>query len=461
MNDPDSTSEIDEYLKSLISSNALPFTKKNSGRYLVTNSQSRFLWPGCIFDNISLSNNNEDPKTFTLSRAPITLSSSAPGVSKQTVETPTRSSVIEKVNEMLKFEGPQIVRYESFKSSTISDISFSLKFIAQGLVAAVEASGYAKKYSGMSKTCISLIIDSFALSIDDWKNPSDLFVGETLAQVKSSITSDSAPAIISQIHFGRILNIICSEVEENTSFESAIKATVEVIQKGTGEVEAKYKDLLNTTNICVVQSGVSEAYLPSGFNGLYQLLRKFCASSDTGSIIGLQLRNLDNSPCGIPAGLEYRVSDIYVKANQINYRNIKLFGVCEFDNDDIEGGIITCKFDFNDPESYGEKWIVIADKTKWHKLPFEGSETKTKKIFNEGNKFGFNTEFWDHYDGEPNRKIQKKSSPKRFDCKYQFIPGLAKGEVKRSPNVTYTLEGSGDSIEVSYHVCVRALENYD
>ncbi|MFT6100953.1 MAG: hypothetical protein ACJAYF_003514 [Arenicella sp.] len=460
--------DIDTYLNGLTSANGLPFDSGDSDRCMILNGDARFLWPGCIFDVISLANGNADPATMTLPRTPLVLSSSNHSVPPQTIPAPTRSTVVAAMAEMEDYSGSTSLEYHEASSSSIQTIDFDLNVAAHGLMAEFESSVEINTGSSENLVAVSVAVTNFSLSLNSWNNPGKLIDDTvTLDQVKDAIGDGTAPAIISQLYFGRALVIVARTSSSSADFKAAIEATYDAagVGGGSGSVNAEYQKILNDATMAAYETGTMGTTAPAGFKSVFHMVDLFYKDNSGGSIIGRQYSNHDNTPAAQPKGIEVGVSKIYVRAKDFESGNIKLFGHCRIKKETTLDEESTVEYQTliddvtDDPSGQSEYWekTKLDKKDKWAELKeFKASGSPTYTLYSSAAGIYFTSYFWDYYSGSSNEKIGSSSSS---TTNYDFVAGMGSGDKVKRESVKFTVSGDNgnDEVEVSFHPWIKAV----
>jgi hypothetical protein len=227
------------------------------------------IWPGALVKG-DQSLKNGIPTPFTLSRSPMTIRVGLPGIQEAgtvLVETPNWSSVDAGIGKALEWWNANAyqegyVNPASQYSEAKTSFSSKQASIELGLNASWASNDVASQFNYETTSTKRVSMMSFkqvfyTVTMDYPDNPSDVFADNiTLAQVENAITSSVPPAYVHSVSYGRIImfrmesNYEVSEVDFQGSFEYAAGK-----RSASGDVETKYKEILENSNITTIVIG--------------------------------------------------------------------------------------------------------------------------------------------------------------------------------------------------------------
>ena len=243
--------------------------KTNFESIAILKPNDGIIWPGAlVVGDQSLANGIPTP--FTLSRAPMTIRVDLPGIQEAgtvSIETPNWSSVDEGIDKALEWWNANAyqdgyVNPASQYSEAKTSFSSKQTSIELGLNASWASNEIASQfnYETTSEKRVSMMSFKqvfYTVSMDYPINPSDVFDDSvTLSQAENAFGSGTPPAYVHSVSYGRIImfrmesNYEISEADFQASFEYAAGK-----REAFGDVETKYKEILENSNITTVVIG--------------------------------------------------------------------------------------------------------------------------------------------------------------------------------------------------------------
>ena len=274
------------------------------------------------------------PDPLTLGRAPVTLRLDLPGIGSQgniVVDNPTNSSVQSSIDDALEWwnanayqEGYVNASNSSYQASTSYsskqfslDVGLNVEWATGSLASQFDyESSTEKRYAGVVFKQVF-----YTVTMDTPSSPGSVFdTSVTQADVASAIDSDTPPAYVSSVSYGRIIMVRMETTNTNTSIE--LDAVLEYAGgvSGVGTVNSDYDEILKTSNITVVTIGgnaeaaseaINLADIESGYGSLNSVItgeNAVYSRENPGVPIAYTIRYLkDNTLAKMGYTTDYRV----------------------------------------------------------------------------------------------------------------------------------------------------------
>lgn len=238
------------------------------------------VYPGAlVIGNSSMLDGLPDP--LTLKRAPVTLRIDLPGIGANgtiVVDNPTNSDVqtgIDKALEHWNNTAYQEGYVNAANSSYQATTSYSSKQMSLDVGLNVEwASGAVSAqfdYSSSSEKRVAMMVFKqvfYTITMDTPEKPSSVFAKDiSLTEIASKLTSETPPAYVQSVSYGRIIMFRMETTEEST--DSELEAAFNYaggFVSASGQLEAKYKSILAKSSITTVTIGGNAAVATDAVN---------------------------------------------------------------------------------------------------------------------------------------------------------------------------------------------------
>ena len=235
------------------------------------------------------------PDPLSLDRSPVTLRLDLPGIGSQgtiVVDNPTNSSVQTGLDDALEWwnanayqEGYVNASNSSYQASTSYsskqfslDVGLNVEWATGSLASQFNyESNTEKRYAGLVFKQVF-----YTVTMDTPSSPGSVFATSvTNAQVEAAIGSDTPPAYVSSVSYGRIIMVRMETT--NTDKSINLDAVLEYAGgvSGVGTVNSTYDEILKTSSITVVTIGgnaeaaseaINLADIDSGFGSLNSVI---------------------------------------------------------------------------------------------------------------------------------------------------------------------------------------------
>ncbi|NNE75870.1 MAG: hypothetical protein HKN31_02215, partial [Pricia sp.] len=226
------------------------------------------IWPGAlVVGNEGMLDGAPDP--FTLARAPVTLRLDLPGIGEQgniVIENPTNSSTQTGIDGALEWWNNNAYRdgyvnaanssYQattSYSSKQLSlDVGLNLEWATGSVASQLEYE------SSSTKRVAAMVYKQvfYTVTMDTPSTPSSIFGSNVTAeQVQNAMGSDTPPAYINSVSYGRIIMFRMETTDTRTSID--LDAVLEYAGgvNATGTINSEYDEILKTSSITVVTIG--------------------------------------------------------------------------------------------------------------------------------------------------------------------------------------------------------------
>lgn len=226
------------------------------------------IWPGAlVVGNEGMLDGAPDP--FTLDRAPVTLRLDLPGIGEQgniIVDNPSNSSVQTGIDNSLEWWNNNAYQdgyvnasnssYQattSYSSKQLSlDVGLNLEWATGSVASQLEYE------SNATKRVAAMVYKQvfYTVTMDTPSTPSSVFGPEvTTEQVQNAMGSDTPPAYINSVSYGRIIMFRMETTDTRTSID--LDAVLEYAGgvSATATVNSEYDEVLKTSSITVVTIG--------------------------------------------------------------------------------------------------------------------------------------------------------------------------------------------------------------
>ena len=226
------------------------------------------IFPGAlVIGNQGMLDGAPDP--MTLGRAPVTLRLDLPGIGDQgtiVVENPINSSVQSSIDNALEWwnnnayqEGYVNASNSSYQATTsYSSKQFSLD-VGLNLEWATGALASQFEYESTTTRRVAAVVFKqvfYTVTMDTPSSPGAVFGSDvTRDQVAAAISSESPPAYVSSVSYGRIIMVRMETTNTDTSIN--LNAVLEYAGgvSGTGTVNSTYDAILKNSSLTVVTIG--------------------------------------------------------------------------------------------------------------------------------------------------------------------------------------------------------------
>ncbi|WP_299260526.1 thiol-activated cytolysin family protein [uncultured Aquimarina sp.] len=250
------------------------------------------VWPGAlVIGNESMRDGL--PEAFTLGRAPMTIRLDLPGIGEAgniRVEDPRNSNVQSKIDEALESwnadaypDGYVNASNSSYSAST----SYSSKQMSLEVGMNTEwATGDVSaqfNYETTSTRRVAIMVFKqvfYTITMDTPDNPAVVFGADVpLSRIEAAFNSSTPPAYVHSVNYGRIIMFRMETTAEATESElTGAFNYASGVTNASGDVEAKYQEILNESNITTVTIGgnaavASEAVSAQNFGDLQSIIK--------------------------------------------------------------------------------------------------------------------------------------------------------------------------------------------
>lgn len=242
--------------------------KSNFDDVAILRPTNGIIFPGAlVIGNQGMLDGMPDP--LTLGRAPVTLRLDLPGIGEQgniVVDNPANSSVQSGIDGALEWwnansyqEGYVNASNSSYQATTSYsskqmslDVGLNLEWATGSVASQFEYE------SSTTKRVASMVYKQvfYTVTMDTPSTPSSVFAPEVkTAQVESAIGSETPPAYINSVSYGRIIMFRMETNDISTSVD--LDAVLEYAGgvNGTGTVNATYDAVLKNSSITIVTIG--------------------------------------------------------------------------------------------------------------------------------------------------------------------------------------------------------------
>ncbi len=226
------------------------------------------IWPGAlVVGNEGMLDGAPDP--FTLGRGPVTLRLDLPGIGEQgniRVETPMNSSIQTGIDGALEWWNNNAYQdgyVNAANSSYQANTSYSSKQLSLDVGLNIEwATGSVASQleyeSSTTKRVAAMVYKQvfYTVTMDTPSTPSSVFAADvTTGQVQAAIGSDTPPAYINSVSYGRIIMFRMETTDTRTSID--LDAVLEYAGgvNVTGTVNSEYDAVLKNSSITIVTIG--------------------------------------------------------------------------------------------------------------------------------------------------------------------------------------------------------------
>ncbi|WP_194778282.1 thiol-activated cytolysin family protein [Pararhodonellum marinum] len=238
------------------------------------------VYPGAlVIGNSSMLDGLPDP--LTLRRAPVTLRVDLPGIGENgtiVVDNPTNSDVqtgIDKALEHWNNSAYQEGYVNAANSSYQATTSYSSKQMSLDVGLNVEwATGAVAAqfdYSSSSEKRVAMMVFKqvfYTITMDTPEKPSSVFSKDiSLTEIANRLTSETPPAYVQSVSYGRIIMFRMETTEESTDaeLEAAFNYAGGFVS-ASGQLESKYKSILSKSSITTVTIGGNAAVATNAVN---------------------------------------------------------------------------------------------------------------------------------------------------------------------------------------------------
>ena len=295
------------------------------------------IWPGAlVYGNQGMLDGMPDP--ITLDRSPVTLRIDLPGMGEEgtlVVENPRNSNVQTNIDNALEWwnanayeEGYVNASNSSYQANT----SYSSKQLSLDVGLNVEwANGSVASQleyeSSTTKRIAAMVYKQvfYTVTMDTPKTPASVFgTNVTFNQVDAAIDSDTPPAYINSVSYGRIImfRIETTDMRKSIDLDLVLEYATGAAN-GSGTVNSEYDEVLKKSSITVVTIGgnaevASEAVNANGFASLKHIItgeNAVYSRNNPGVPIAYTVRYLkDNMFAKMGYTTDYKTIDCSTKA---------------------------------------------------------------------------------------------------------------------------------------------------
>lgn len=277
------------------------------------------------------------PNPITLPRAPMTLTVDLPGISEQgvfVVENPKNSTVQIGLDNALEWWNDNAYQdgyvnaanssYQSATSYSSSQFSLDIGLNAQWATGSVAAQMGYESNSERRVAAIAFKQVFYTVTLDFPTSPADVFRSDvSLAAIEEAFQSDTPPAYINSVSYGRIIMVRMETTNFDYSVDlSAVLNYASGVNSGTGTVNSIYDNVLQNSTLNVVTIGgnaevavsaIDAASIEEGPGSLSAILsgeNAIYSRDNPGVPIAYTVRYLkDNSLAKMGYTTEYRVEE--------------------------------------------------------------------------------------------------------------------------------------------------------
>ena len=288
------------------------------------------------------------PEPFQVSRAAMTLRLDLPGIGEQgniDVTNVSNSQVQAKIDDALEWwnankyvEGyvnPSNSSYATSASYSSKQMSLEVGMNAEWATGDVSAQF---NYETTTTKRVAVMVYKqvfYTVTMDVPSQPADVFgIDVPLSQIETAFNSSTPPAYVHSVNYGRIIMFRMETTEEATEAElTGAFNYASGRNSASGDVEAKYKDILKESNITTVTIGgnaavASEAVTARNFGDLQPIItgeNAVYSRNNPGVPIAYTIRFLkDNSLAKMGYSTDYvalNCTSAARKHNQIRFKN--------------------------------------------------------------------------------------------------------------------------------------------
>ncbi len=275
------------------------------------------VWPGAlVIGNQTMRDGL--PEAFTLERAPMVIRLDLPGIGEAgniLVEDPKNSTVQSKIDEALEYwnanayqEGYVNAANSSYSASTsYSSKQMSLEVGLNTEWATGDVSAQFNYETTTTKRVAIMVFKQvfYTITMDTPNNPANVFrVDVPLSKIQNAFNSDTPPAYVHSVNYGRIIMFRMETSAEATESElTGAFNYASGVTNASGSVALKYKEILNKSNITTVTIGgnaavASEAVSATNFGDLQPIIKgenAVYSRSNPGVPIAYTIRFLKNN----------------------------------------------------------------------------------------------------------------------------------------------------------------------
>ncbi|MBW1297478.1 thiol-activated cytolysin family protein [Aquimarina litoralis] len=266
--------------------------KANFEDVAILRPTSGIVWPGAlVIGNQTMRDGLPEP--FQIARAPMTLRLDLPGIGEQgnILVEDVRNSVVEaKIDEALEWwnanayqEGyvnPSNSSYAASTSYSSKQMSLEVGMNTEWATGDVSAQF---NYETTSTRRVAIMVFKqvfYTIKMDIPLDPSDVFAADVpFSKIESAFNSSTPPAYVHSVNYGRIIMFRMETTAEATESElTGAFNYASGVTSASGDVEAKYKEILSESNITTVTIGgnaavASEAVSAQNFGDLQTIIK--------------------------------------------------------------------------------------------------------------------------------------------------------------------------------------------
>ncbi|AUP81409.1 thiol-activated cytolysin family protein [Flavivirga eckloniae] len=312
--------------------------KSNFDDVAILRPTNGVIWPGAlVIGNQGMLDGMPDP--LTLGRAPMTLRLDLPGIGESgniVIDNPSNSNVQSSIDGALEWwnanayqEGYVNASNSSYQATTSYsskqlslDVGLNLEWATGSVASQLEYE------STTTKRVAAMVYKQvfYTVTMDTPSKPASVFAhDETLENIDKAIGSDTPPAYIHSVSYGRIIMFRLETTNTNTSID--LDAVLEYAGgvNGTGTVNSEYDAVLKQSNITVVTIGgnaevASEAVTAEGPGALNSIItgeNAVYSRNNPGVPIAYTVRYLkDNTFAKMGYTTDYQIVDCSTKEYQ-------------------------------------------------------------------------------------------------------------------------------------------------
>jgi hypothetical protein len=222
------------------------------------------LWPGALVQGRSAAGQGVlDPLSIT-ERAPVEVS--VPELGATRIVAASVGTVSQAIQDMVrdKEPGSGAVSYTMREARSVEEAALEMGLSAHYMGFSASASLNVDKREGWHTVLACFEERAFTATFSAPTSPNDWFTERfTNAALDYLITSgsmgdDNPPLYVDSVTYGRLLLFTCSSTSSATEISAALKASYEgVVGGGEGKIDAKYKTILETSEVKVLALGGS------------------------------------------------------------------------------------------------------------------------------------------------------------------------------------------------------------
>jgi thiol-activated cytolysin len=324
--------------------------KQNFGSVAILRPTAGVVWPGALI-KANQAMMAGVPEPVRLGRSAVTLSIDLPGMGQNgivVVNDPTNSSVQAAIDDALGWWNNNAYE-EGYVNAANSSYSYTSSFSSEqtaldlGLNMAWASGDFSGKFSSFTSTTKTVVTAAYkqafyTVNFDSPRSPEEVFnTSVSLSQVKSEMDSQTPPAYVGSVTYGRILVFRMENTNSvsTTDLEAAFNYGVGRIS-ASGSLALRYKSILSTSKIEVITIGGNAEVASQAVTGnLIDVIQGSNATysrSNPGVPIAYQMKFLrDDSLAKLGYTTEYTTTECFDAGLKItlDFGNIVVTGDCD------------------------------------------------------------------------------------------------------------------------------------